>query len=984
MPLEPSPLVGMKTFEAVVTEIENRQKDLTTKDNPEVMKSLVNEVRTKWQAARDAKAASIEGRLLRCKRAVRQEYEPAKRRAIQTLYGKEFDPPYPPIIATKRRDLVAWLRDFMLRPDSNLFDINSTPLPNLPGNMEDTIRVEAEKQAFKSILDYAFANNVIIDQNQVLQYADQLEPIIKDTVNKKIKHQAKEAVERMKQKISDQLVEGDFTMALKELIDDIGEYPNVFMEGPIQQKVLQQEMVYNEGTGKWSPQVSEQIINKYERFSPFDAFPQSDSHGIEDGYFFRKIAFEPQSLSDMIDAAGYDTEAIKEVLRKYRKSGYKESVAAEAERAEMEDRSSTTSSNKIDCLKYWGSASGESLIEWAGDASKAKSFYETTIIPEKEYQIIAWVIDQYVIKAMLNPDPLGRKNVYTASFDESPDNFWSPTSLPETLWDVQMSGCAIARAIVLNVGFACLTGDTIVYRHEKVGAKKKRKNSHKRSVCEVTLNHLWEVKNGIRNGITRNQIRSLDETTGEFYGNKILDIVDNGIRPVYRVTTKSGYSIKATMNHRFMREDGTYQELEDFSVGSLIAVNGRPKKYETKYCIDCGVQLSLNPMAIRCKSCAGKINTWNMTQKQRALENPSRWWCDCKAKEFKKTECEFCGAVGRVHLHHIDRNHFNYHKENLLTLCEPCHKKWHMEHDFFGDPFKHTYIDYDAITEIIYVGEERVFDLQMEAPNHNFVANGFVSHNSGPQIEYDGDRFPDGVTPNFYPLKQWKSTGSQMASGKPVNFWQPELLTDSLRIIYEFFRSLADEYSGIPRYMQGEKAGSNPTASGFSMQISQQSRGLKSVLLNIAFGVIEPAIKIQYLFNLSYEDDIDMVGDSQIVAKASQSIIAKEQLAIRRKEILGEVVGSPVLTQAVGIPAILKLFKASVQAVDIDLDDLFKDSEMIDEIAQMIPAQAPPIKQLNQATGQLNEGTPPATQGVMPSGEIAGGGDTSLFKQTEQ
>lgn len=31
------------------------------------------------------------------------------------------------------------------------------------------------------------------------------------------------------------------------------------------------------------------------------------------------------------------------------------------------------------------------------------------------------------------------------------------------------------------------------------------------------------------------------------------------------------------------------------------------------------------------------------------------------------------------------------------------------------------------------MGRENVYDIQMEKPNHNFVANGFISHNSGPQ-----------------------------------------------------------------------------------------------------------------------------------------------------------------------------------------------------------------------------------------------------------
>jgi ribonucleoside-diphosphate reductase alpha chain len=61
-----------------------------------------------------------------------------------------------------------------------------------------------------------------------------------------------------------------------------------------------------------------------------------------------------------------------------------------------------------------------------------------------------------------------------------------------------------------------------------------------------------------------------------------------------------------------------------------------------------------------------------------------------------------------------------------------CHNAVHKVERKFGDPYSHRYVSFDPIKSITLVGREMVFDLQMEGPNHNFVANGFVSHNSGP------------------------------------------------------------------------------------------------------------------------------------------------------------------------------------------------------------------------------------------------------------
>jgi len=48
-----------------------------------------------------------------------------------------------------------------------------------------------------------------------------------------------------------------------------------------------------------------------------------------------------------------------------------------------------------------------------------------------------------------------------------------------------------------------------------------------------------------------------------------------------------------------------------------------------------------------------------------------------------------------------------------------------------------NHILYDKISEIEFYTIDEVFDIQMEGPNHNFVANGFISHNSGPDVLAD-------------------------------------------------------------------------------------------------------------------------------------------------------------------------------------------------------------------------------------------------------
>ena len=238
-------------------------------------------------------------------------------------------------------------------------------------------------------------------------------------------------------------------------------------------------------------------------------------------------------------------------------------------------------------------------------------------------------------------------------------------------------------------GVACLTGDTVVYKDRK---KAQDQN-------ESTIEELYQMERGLGfwegkpNHFDKVKIRSLDESTGGFYRNNVVSVIDNGIADVYEITTSLGYTIKATMNHRFMDDSGNYQFLNNFAEGDLIAVNGTALQ-PRKACVDCGEEIS--PRAERCNHCK--------YVRQRESANQ-----------------------------HFDENPLNNNENNLIVICDSCHKDIHKTTKYVGNPYSHRYVTYDEILSITYVGKEQVYDLQMEAPNHNFVANGFVSHNSGPE-----------------------------------------------------------------------------------------------------------------------------------------------------------------------------------------------------------------------------------------------------------
>lgn len=51
-----------------------------------------------------------------------------------------------------------------------------------------------------------------------------------------------------------------------------------------------------------------------------------------------------------------------------------------------------------------------------------------------------------------------------------------------------------------------------------------------------------------------------------------------------------------------------------------------------------------------------------------------------EAQKYRKVACEMCGTTSNLDVHHIDGDTSRNEEENLMTLCDPCHTKWHWEH----------------------------------------------------------------------------------------------------------------------------------------------------------------------------------------------------------------------------------------------------------------------------------------------------------------
>jgi thymidylate synthase (FAD) len=150
--------------------------------------------------------------------------------------------------------------------------------------------------------------------------------------------------------------------------------------------------------------------------------------------------------------------------------------------------------------------------------------------------------------------------------------------------------------------------------------------------------------------------------------------------------------------------------------------------------------------------------------------NIARWAGEHAARVHERNgyRCVICQGKDELHAHHVDpvwRDPERGRDEaNLTSLCRRCHSDLHrlnLELMFLaavegGRPLADFWTqtpvgqarpigrriprpttlfrEWSKIASIEYAGEEMTYDLEVAGPYHNFVANGFIVHNSANEI----------------------------------------------------------------------------------------------------------------------------------------------------------------------------------------------------------------------------------------------------------
>jgi thymidylate synthase ThyX len=261
--------------------------------------------------------------------------------------------------------------------------------------------------------------------------------------------------------------------------------------------------------------------------------------------------------------------------------------------------------------------------------------------------------------------------------------------------------------------------------------------------------------------------RAYDTELERFITAPIKSVYSSGEKPVYKfeiTTPSSTREISCTREHRVLtKEKGFVPFGIAYDEKLTVALNGQkadPLAYQdievikssawmgsTKFAKEHGIaevtarkwfrKHGIAPYNPRTAS-ASSVEI-NFTAR---LSSFMKW----ARSEIRSNQCENCGhdgSVSRLELSHIYAHDGDpslaFNENNLQTLCSSCHR----QHDIKSQGKNYGWTlgmtaKWGKITSQTYLGVKETYDIEMDHPTHNFVADGVVVHNSQRYAAIDG------------------------------------------------------------------------------------------------------------------------------------------------------------------------------------------------------------------------------------------------------
>jgi len=422
-------LIPIATAADLEREAEKRNSELQQQP---MIQGLAAHVRKRWEISRDSKR-DLEERMLECLRQRNGDYDPDIEAQIRAQGGSDI---FIQLTSVKCRAATSWLRDTLLGSGNDKpWSISATPEPELPQNIMDELQAELAMQ----ITTHLQQTGQMVDEATLQKKAKEM----RDVAFNQYRDEAAIRVERMERKMEDQLLEGNWTKALNEFIDDVVTFPFACLKGPVKRR--RKVMKWVDG----QLQAVDVIRNEWERVDPFMLYWAPWAWDINDGYVIERHRMTRDQLQSLIDVPGYNNDAIRSVLYNFNGGNLEEWLWVDSAQTEAEGKDTlhaTINEDLIDALQLWDSVEGKMLLEWGVPEEEIPD-------PALNYPCEVWLIGNTVIRAVLNYDPIGRKPYYLTSYEAKPGSV-DGKGVADLCRDSQLMMNATARALANNMGIS--------------------------------------------------------------------------------------------------------------------------------------------------------------------------------------------------------------------------------------------------------------------------------------------------------------------------------------------------------------------------------------------------------------------------------------------------------------------------------------------------------------------------------------------------
>jgi Thymidylate synthase complementing protein len=354
---------------------------------------------------------------------------------------------------------------------------------------------------------------------------------------------------------------------------------------------------------------------------------------------------------------------------------------------------------------------------------------------------------------------------------------WSPFEMVNLVLEINTTR-SISAQILRHRSFSfqefCLAGDARITVRAPGGTWQR--------VPIAEIYRMWGS-----NKFRARMARAYDPALGRFIEAPVGSVYASGRKPVYEFTIQAPSStraIRCTREHRVLtRERGFVPFGEAFDDVLTVALNGAPAEalpYQRREVLEAGAWMGSERFAREHGIASVTARKWFRHHGVKP-EKPNHYaasavdadfaarlqsfmkWARSEVRAKHCGECNHDGSVSRLELSHIIAHDGNpvlaFDPGNLRTLCAGCHRRHDTEEQGkrYGWSLAMT-AKWGRITGQEFLGVQDTYDIEMDHPTHNFVADGVVVHNSTRYAE------PGELPPVGLPRLRTQDTKNRQAS----------------------------------------------------------------------------------------------------------------------------------------------------------------------------------------------------------------------------